>query len=95
MKKKSRARHSATFKAKVALEAIKGIKSSSELASGFGVHPSQIAQWKRQLQDGAAEVFAPGVAGDHDRASEALQASLYEQIGKLQMEVDWLKKKLR
>jgi transposase-like protein len=91
---KARKRHSASFKAKVALEAIRGIKTSSELSSGFGVHPSLIAQWKRQLQDGAAEVFERG-AGDTDRASEVLQGALYQQIGRLQMELDWVKKKLR
>lgn len=84
--------HSAGFKAKVALAAVRGVKTSSELASEFGVHPTQIAKWKRQLLDGAAEVFSRNGSsrGDDFRQRES---ELYEQIGKLQMELEWLKKK--
>lgn len=88
-----RKRHGSAFKAKVALAAIRGLKTSSELASEHKVHPTQIATWKRQLLEGASTIFddkrtGKSVKGD-DRESE-----LYQQIGKLQMELEWLKKKL-
>lgn len=86
-----RKRHSADFKAKVAIEALKGIKSANELASEFAIHPVQISQWKRQLQSGAKELFANVRARD-ERDHEAAQAKLYEEIGRLKMELDWLKK---
>lgn len=85
-----RKRHSDEFKAKVALEAIKGMRTTGQLSSVFGVHPTQIAHWKRQLVDGAPRVFSE--AGE--RTEEELTAPLYEQIGRLQVEVGWLKKKL-
>jgi transposase-like protein len=84
--------HSATFKAQVALAALKGDKTVNELASQHGVHPTLIHAWKKQLLTGAEELFGNGgkaVATDH----EALQAQLYEQIGRLQMELGWVKKK--
>jgi putative transposase len=73
------------------LEALKGLKTVNELAAENGVHPTQISQWKRQLAQGAKELFGERrakEAQDH----EALQAALYEQIGRLRMELDWLKK---
>jgi putative transposase len=85
-----RKRHSDEFKARVALEAIKGIRTAGQLSSAFGVHPTQIAHWKRQLLEGAPRVFSE--AGT--QTEEELTAPLYEQIGRLQVEVDWLKKKL-
>ena len=87
-----RKRFQASFKAKVALAAFKGDRTISELMSAFGVHSTQISLWKKQLLDGAAEVFADGrkrESIDH----ESREAELYQQIGKLQMELDWLKKK--
>jgi transposase len=84
--------HSATLKAQVALAALKGDRTVSELASQFGVHPTLIHTWKKQLLAGAEEVFANGskvAAVD----AEAMQAQLYEQIGRLKMELDWVKKK--
>lgn len=88
-----RKNHSKAFKTKVALEAVKGTMTSGELASQFGVHPSLIAKWKKTLLDGASELFATGKSardsGDHD----ALTAPLYQEIGRLKMEVDFLKKK--
>jgi transposase len=87
-----RKRFQASFKAKVALAALKGDRTTSELMSVFGVHSTQISLWKKQLFDGAAEVFADGRQRDcvdH----ESREAELYQQIGKLQMELDWLKKK--
>ena len=88
-----RKRHSEEFKAKVALEAIKGVRTLSELSGMHGVHPAVIAQWKRQLVEGAAELFRRG-AGATGKSEQELTAPLYEEIGRLKVEVDWLKKKL-
>jgi putative transposase len=90
---KKRRKHSDEFKAKVALEAVKEVRTLSELSSHFGVHPTVIAHWKRLLVQGAAGVFSGGEGGNA-KSEEELTAPLYEQIGRLQMEVDWLKKKL-
>ena len=88
---KKRIRHSADFKAKVALEALKGVKPVNELAGQYQVHPTQISQWKRQVQGGVREIFATARAkGDQDE--EAVQAKLYEEVGRLKMELDWIKK---
>jgi putative transposase len=86
-----RKRHGAEFKAKVALEALKGIKTVNELSSLYGVHPTQISQWKRQLQQSSRELFADARAKAAED-QEAAQAKLYEEIGRLKMELDWLKK---
>jgi transposase len=86
--------HSPVFKAKVALAALKEQKTISELAGQFGVHPTQIHQWKRHLLDGAEELFASSGPGRRRAAEEPDQAELYEQIGRLKMELEWLKKKL-
>lgn len=86
-----RKRHGAEFKSKVALEALKGVKTANELSSQYSVHPTQISQWKRRLQDGSREIFAESRAKDV-QAYEAEQAKLYEEIGRLKMELDWLKK---
>ena len=91
--KKGRRNHSAAFKAKVALEAVKGLKSSAELASQFGVHPSQIAKWKKQVLEELPGVFSSRRARQ-EQDQEALKARLYQQIGQLQVELDWLKKKV-
>jgi transposase-like protein len=85
-------RHSASFKARVALEAAKQTKTLAELARVFQVHPVQISQWKKQLLDGIESLFGDGRRREHDE-SQAIQAQLYEQIGRLNMEVEWLKKK--
>lgn len=88
-----RKRFQPSFKAKVALAAVKGDRTASELVSAFGVHATQISAWKKQLQDGVAEIFADGRKReqvDH----ESREAELYQQIGKLQMELAWLKKKV-
>jgi transposase-like protein len=85
-----RKRHSASFKAKVALEAAKQTRTAAELAKAYQVHPVQISQWKKQLLDGAESLFR-NTRRDHED-SQALQAELYEQIGRLNMEVEWLKK---
>lgn len=88
-----RRRHSSEFKAKVATEALKGQKTLNELAAEFGVHPVQIAQWKRQLAEGSVGIFESGHASRHERDQEQLVEQLYQQIGQLKVEVDWLRKK--
>jgi transposase-like protein len=89
---KQRRVHTAEFKAKVALEAIRGIKTASELAGEYGVHPVQIAAWKKQALAGMTDLFT-----DKRRKAaedeEAIRDQLYQQIGQLQVELAWLKKK--
>jgi transposase-like protein len=86
-----RRRHSSEFKAKVALEAVKGQKTLNELASELGVHPVQIAQWKRQLVEASPAAIEAG-GGRRDHAHAQLIEQLYQQIGQLKVEVDWLRK---
>jgi putative transposase len=88
---RKRKKHSEETKARVALEAIKGVRTLSELSTTYGVHPTVIAQWKRQLVRGASEVFRRGNGAP---SAEELTGPLYEEIGRLKMEIDWLKKKL-
>ena len=88
-----RKRYSAEFKARVALDAVKGLKTVNELASTYGVHPTQVTHWKHQLQKEVPQIFsARRVKQEHEQ--EALQARLYQQIGQLKVEGDWLKKKV-
>ena len=89
---RKRKRRSAQFKFKVALEATRGTKTLSELSSEYEVHPSQISEWKSQLLKDGASIFSTTTARQQ-RDQEALQAELYEQIGRLKMELEWLKKK--
>ena len=84
--------HQPAFKAKVAVAALKERQTVSELASQFSVHPTQIHQWKRQLLDGAETLFTSGEPGRRRAADEPDPAELYEQIGRLKMELEWLKK---
>jgi transposase-like protein len=85
--------HTAAFKAQVALAALKGDRTVNELASQFRVHPTLIHSWKKQLFAGADQVFSNGAkAGAGD--AEAEKAELFEQIGRLKMELEWLKKKV-
>lgn len=83
---------SPAFKAKVALAAARGDKTTAQLAAQFGVHASQITSWKRQLLESVSELFVDGRSRKSDEAS-ADEQELYEQIGRLKVEVDWLKKK--
>ncbi|OJW06993.1 MAG: hypothetical protein BGO49_27490 [Planctomycetales bacterium 71-10] len=87
-----RKRHSAAFKAKVALEAVKQDKTIAELAKLHQVHPVQISQRKKQLLDGLEGLFENGAAARRPDP-EKLQVELYEQIGRLQMELAWVEKK--
>ena len=86
----TRRRHAAAFKAKVALEAAKQTKTVAELAKIYRVHPVQISQWKKQLLDGVEDLFRDGRRREREEG-EARQAELYEQIGRLNMEIEWLK----
>ena len=88
-----RKQFSKEFKAKVALEALKGLKTSAEISSEFSVHPTQIAQWKNELKKGLPEIFA-GKKSQEEKDKDQLIEELYKQIGKTQVENDWLKKKL-
>ena len=85
-------RHSPEFKSKVALSAAKGLKTSSELASEYQIHPTQITQWKKQLLTAVHEAFKKPQKGKQ-RTEDEITAPLYEQIGRLKVELDWLKKK--
>ena len=90
---KQRKIYSAEFKVKIALEAIKGQRTINEIASHYGVHPNQVMQWKKQAMEGLPDVFSTR----RERAAqdeEALKAQLYQQIGQLKVELDWLKKKV-
>jgi putative transposase len=82
----------ASFKAKVALAACRGDKTTAQLATHFSVHTSQVTAWKKQLLEQAAELFEDGRRKQREEQS-ADEQELYEQIGRLKMEVEWLKKK--
>ena len=92
--KEHRRKHSPSFKAKVALEAIKGDETIAEIASRYEVHPNLVTKWKKELQDQAASVFGE----DHpkkQKQEENLVAELYRQIGQLKVENDFLASVLR
>jgi putative transposase len=86
-----RRRFSGSFKARVALAAVRGDKTTAELAAKFAVHGNQVSAWKKQLLEGAPELFAD--RRGREKNGEAAEEALYEQIGRLKMEVEWLKKK--
>ena len=86
-----RKKYEPNFKAKVALEAVKDDQTLAELASQHGVHPNQITKWKRHLLDELPEIFKN--RNKKNKKSKELQDSLYQQIGQLKVELDWLKKK--
>jgi putative transposase len=89
-------KHNSKQKAKIALEALKETKTLSELSSEYGVASSQISTWKQQLQQGAEELFTHTSRHlQQVQAQQDKEALLYQQIGQLQMEVEWLKKKLK
>jgi transposase len=83
--------HSAAFKAKVALEALKERETINQIASRYEIHPNLITQWKKQLMDSSSDCF--GKKQNQVSKEDVLKDELYQQIGKLKVEVDWLKKK--
>lgn len=89
---KKRNQYSAEFKAKVALAALRNDQTAAELATRFGVHPTMINAWKRSLVESAAEIFQRGQKSK--KQNEAQVDDLYRQIGKLQVECDFLSRKL-
>lgn len=89
---KTRRQYTPQFKFRVALEALKETKPINEIASQYEVHPTQVKEWKRQLREGGAEVFASGRTNQPPQ-QEKLETELFEQIGRLKMELEWLKKK--
>ncbi len=88
----TRKKFSNTFKAKVALEALKGEKTANELASEYEIHVTKLNAWKKALNQGANEIFSSKKEQD-EKAAEEEKSRLYEQIGRLKIELDWLKKK--
>ena len=89
---KQRKTYTSDLKVKVALAAIKGLQTTNQIATLYGVHPNQVTQWKKQALAGLPDAFS----ARRDRAAadeEALKAQLYQQIGQLKVELDWLKKK--
>ena len=90
--KQQRKKHSGSFKAKVALEAVKGERTLNELAGHFEVHPSQVVQWKQRLVAGASDIFNGSEERDAVREGQ-LRDRLYQEIGQMKVELDWLKKK--
>ncbi len=90
--RKQRQQYSSEFKSKVALEGIKGVRTVNEIATHYEVHPTQVAQWKKQALDHLRDAFADG-RKRREQADTELQNQLYQQIGQLKVELDWLKKK--
>jgi len=91
--KAQRKHYSAEFKAKVALAALKGDKTLNELAAQYEVHPNQISQWKQRALEELPSLFTDRRERS-GQEEEVLKAGLYQQIGQLKVEVDWLKKKV-
>ena len=89
---KKRKTYSPAFKAKVGLEAVKGIRTINEIAQEYGVHPVQVGKWKKAIQEQAASIFE-GKRGPKPVAEHSQPEKLFGEIGKLKMEIDWLKKK--
>lgn len=90
---RKRTTHSAALKAQVALAALKGDRTINEIAAQFGVHPTLIHNWKKQLLQSAETLFERGATNKQQDEAEQVQTQLYEQIGRLKMELEWLKKK--
>ena len=89
---KKRNTHLPEFKAKVGLEAVRGVKTVNQIAQEFGVHPVQVGQWKREIQAQAKTLFE-GKRSPQPNAAHSAPDRLYGEIGRLKMELDWLKKK--
>ena len=86
--------HSPEFKSRVAMEAISGRKTIQEIAADHAIHPIQVSQWKKKLLDDASELLTRGKKSKDQEESQAKEAELFQQIGKLPMELEWLKKNL-
>lgn len=95
MAKKERRLLDPNFKTKVVLEVLKGQKTLSEISSEFSVHPNQISAWKKQVLEGMPELFGQSKSKIEESDHEAITAPLYQQIGQLKVELDFLKKKLK
>ena len=89
-----RKQYTTAFKAQVALAALRGDKTINELAGQFGVHPTLIQDGKKHLLAGAEQIFSNGLKADTTAQAETQKAELFEQIGRLKMELEWLKKKV-
>jgi transposase-like protein len=89
---KKRNHYSSQFKFQLALEAARGMKTINQLATEHSIHPNVITQWKRQLIDQGPEVFNNSTTGHHQQL-QSREAELFEQIGRLKMDLEWLKKK--
>lgn len=87
-----RKQHSGAFKAQVAVAALRGDRTMSELSSEYGVHPTVITRWKKQALEGLPGLLS-GKTAPKVKEAEALQSRLYQEIGQLKVELDWLKKK--
>ena len=92
MSKVKRKNHTSDFKAKVAIEAIRGIQTVNEIGQERGVHPTQVGIWKKSLQEQASTLFE-GKRGPNRADPSSSPERLYAEIGRLKMELDWLKKK--
>jgi len=92
MARNMRRNHDAAFKARVALEAIRGEKTIAQIAAEYGVHPNQIRQWRQKLLAELPQLFSDR-RKSVEKDGEELEAELYRQIGQLKVELDWLKKK--
>ena len=93
MSKAKRKRYTGAFKAKVGLEALRGIKTVGQIAREYQIHPVQVTQWKGVVRDRLPELFEPRPGAEAD--SHEVIAQLHEKIGQLTVEVDWLKKKCK
>jgi transposase/putative transposase len=91
--KAKRRRHDPEFKARVALEAIKGIKTIQQIAKSYDVHPVQVSEWKKKMAEGASEVFGTSRGQSKEENFESERDQLHSKIGQLTVEVDFLRKK--
>lgn len=91
----TRKKHSASDKARIALEAVAGIRTAAEIAAQYGVHPVQVSQWKKELQTRSSELFERKGERRAERDHEDLEKEHHAKIGQLTLEVDWLKKKCK
>ena len=90
---KKRKVHSAEFKAKVGLEAVRGVKTVNEIAQQYGVHPVMVSQWKKEILDQAGHAVRGQARARRSKLAHENEDRLYGEIGRLKMELDWLKKK--